>query len=679
MNKNVDTIRYDALCDIRINDLKFEFNDDDNIFIKSYFLNNNDKIVPESSLYDKSEGDDYTIKPLMDELVVELWNLIFDSKYHINSLYEINDVAPKFIQYYEFKYPYNFGSNDSDNIRYMTAFSRSGLFGIQSPSSSRSARLSMVKVLESHYNSNIFGREYYFKFLKDAIEKVSMIPNIMDMGYHTLLISSRQSSSSIKGDKRKYRDYLFENTLDDIINESWKSDFSYSAGTRLDRRGKYRLVCSYNAAVRALDHMINAGQYNLFNPKDGIYRNYVTEGLSTKIMWKKMKQMTSNKDFHVICTDYSGYDTQFGPNDYLNISYLLNKHRMNDSKFIDIWEPYRRFMLQPKILLKNTAEGDEVILPFYLTLASGLKGTHSIENLMGIMVHRDMHRKGINIHRLLVNGDDQNALVSKHDVKNYHKYMEENGWNISVPKSLSGHEMSVWSKKWYSERMYPVNELSNIRSLTETEGAGLLDVEESKISSNYGTILKVCMNLLRLDIPMDKIINYINKLCNLDGININMNRIPVSLNEVKPMDEYDFENVNVPNGLLSQRRKLESIGMPYKILGASNYYNLLLGMWKNRKTIKTSPEVIEYYPRDTMLKFDAMYDYSLHDDVNIPYNLKNVIQNENESKETYTSRQFINSTSSYDGIITKTYYYYDLISLAVALNNRNETAWREIS
>jgi hypothetical protein len=46
--------------------------------------------------------------------------------------------------------------------------------------------------------------------------------------------------------------------------------------------------------------------------------------------------------------------------------------------------------------------------------------------------------------------------------------------------------------------MCPIGELGTIRSLTETEGHGLLDVETSKVAANYGAILKAGMTFIRL-------------------------------------------------------------------------------------------------------------------------------------------------------------------------------------
>jgi hypothetical protein len=49
------------------------------------------------------------------------------------------------------------------------------------------------------------------------------------------------------------------------------------AGTRIDRRGKYRLICSMDARMRILDYIINNGSYELCE-KGSMLGKYTTEG-----------------------------------------------------------------------------------------------------------------------------------------------------------------------------------------------------------------------------------------------------------------------------------------------------------------------------------------------------------------------------------------------------------------
>jgi len=158
-------------------------------------------------------------------------------------------------------------------------------------------------------------------------------PQVMEAPYHTLLQSSRQSSSSILGERRKYRDFIFDNSFEDVLNHLKINGTTYAliAGTRSDRRGKYRLICSNDARIRILDHMLTHGSYEIFDARYGFARNNSCEGLSISESYPKMRQMVTKDNIVSACTDYEGYDSQFGPNDYARLTYELNYHRRSDS------------------------------------------------------------------------------------------------------------------------------------------------------------------------------------------------------------------------------------------------------------------------------------------------------------------------------------------------------------
>lgn len=62
----------------------------------------------------------------------------------------------------------------------------------------------------------------------------------------------------------------------------------------------------------------------------------------------------------------------------------------------------------------------EIILPIYYTLGSGLKGTHSYENICGYATHRRFSRKyGMKIPLFKTNGDDQNSKILRSEVNKY--------------------------------------------------------------------------------------------------------------------------------------------------------------------------------------------------------------------------------------------------------------------
>uniref|UniRef100_A0A2V0RJK0 Uncharacterized protein n=1 Tax=viral metagenome TaxID=1070528 RepID=A0A2V0RJK0_9ZZZZ len=124
--------------------------------------------------------------------------------------------------------------------------------------------------------------------------------------------------------------------------------------------------------------------------------------------------------------------------------------------------------------------------------------------------------------------------------------------------------------------MFPLSELSTIRSLTETEGKSSTDVVDSKFSSNYGTILRITMGLLRFSESDKLAIKYMNMMCDLVGVD--PSRIPVHIN--KDINEVDViqKKFDVPKGLLSERSTLEQMSLPYKLIGTDNLYELLFAM-----------------------------------------------------------------------------------------------------
>jgi len=256
--------------------------------------------------------------------------------------------------------------------------------------------------------------------------------------------------------------------------------------------------------------------------------------------------------------------------------------------------------------------------------------------------------------------------------------MSDEKFEISQKKSLMGHKLSVWSKKWFSYDMAPISELGTIRSITETEGKGIIDVHESKVASNYGAILKLLQTMIRMDIP-DKIVRWWSvKMCNFGSLKFRHDAIPVSLNEVLE-DKESYTKSGVPEGLKSERVILESMDLPYNIFNSPNTFEMLLSTWRRSHSVNTTPTSIKYYPKGTTLHLKAFHDYAIHDDSNIPYHLKNLMLPENESQQDYSSRQFINCSGSFDGPVNTTFTYIDIVSLAHALVERDKQAWRMIS
>lgn len=673
-----DQSRYDNIIKLRKSDLSYEFSYDDCLFMMNSGITDVKRPLPISSLTTiKAITDDmYTTKPMMDSLVVEIWNELYPNKYRISTLEDLSDAAETFVRDYESNFPDGVGASESDHIRFVNAFAKSSWIGVQSASSSRSARDSIVKGLSAHNDSRVSGRPEMIELLYDVFNHISENPDVMEMDYHTLLLSSKQSSSSIPGEKRKFRDFLFDHSFDDIMNSLRVDpiDFCFVAGIRLDRRGKMRLIFSMMASIRALDHILNAGSYNLFNHKSGFLRKHTTEGMRMSQMWKRMRSLVSTDKYASVCTDYSAYDAQFALSDYTNLFRALNSHRKNDPRYAESYQMLLNWLNQPKSLVRRGLVVENII-DYVHTLASGLKGTHSYENLWGIATHRDMIRKGIDIRDFIVNGDDQNCLVSRSYLKAYERYMADSKFEISSKKSLMGHTLSVWSKRWCAIGFAPMFELGTIRSLTETEGKGILEVHDSKVSSNYGAILRVLIVLIRMNKPIKTVEWWARKLCNFGTLKFDYKRVPVSLNEIKINDLDIISKYGTPRGLLSERSKLEAIDLPYNLFRANNTFDMLKKTWQLSRSIDSEPAKIEYYPEGMVLEFKSVHDYAIHDDSNVPYHLKDLISSSRESQTEYTSRQFINCTGCYDGPLNQTFKYNDMISLAHALVQRDKLAW----
>lgn len=100
----------------------------------------------------------------------------------------------------------------------------------------------------------------------------------MDGGYIVVLINAKISSSSIPGGG-SFRDYVLNNTLDDILSQRDRLLLFIHLRTRSDRRGKYRLAYSFDGRPRVIDYLLNNGSYHLCEG-DGILARFTTEGSS---------------------------------------------------------------------------------------------------------------------------------------------------------------------------------------------------------------------------------------------------------------------------------------------------------------------------------------------------------------------------------------------------------------
>jgi hypothetical protein len=74
-----------------------------------------------------------------------------------------------------------------------------------------------------------------------------------------------------------FRDFVLTTTLDEIMSDLHLVPYVIYLGTRIDRRGKYRVICSLDARFRVIDFILNNGSYHLCEG-DGILSKYTTEG-----------------------------------------------------------------------------------------------------------------------------------------------------------------------------------------------------------------------------------------------------------------------------------------------------------------------------------------------------------------------------------------------------------------
>jgi hypothetical protein len=619
--------------------------------------------VLNNSVPPKLEFED---KPLSDMVTISLWNEIFPN----DKIVKMSDIKHRSSDIVE-----RIGlhpSTESEFIQFVTAFSSSSMYGIQNPFKSKYAYNSMIKTLEAHTNPTIISKEWLIRNLHDVHPYLNRHRHIMAKTYADVCLHAKMSSTSMKN-QPKYRDFILENRLDDLINMAMNvPDYCLYLGTRSDRRGKFRAICSNSGPIRAIDFLVNNGSYELCS-HGNLLSYYTTEGYDNKRMWEELVVMSQRDGYSLVCLDFSGYDTQISLFEYYLISKELNRHRINDKKFKIIFEIFEDWLLQPKPLVVRNGDDREVVIDYYRTLASGLHGTHSFENLIGISTCRQSESIGINIKRFWTNGDDQNALVKNDNLNDYISFMEDH-FDISWSKSLVGSSMGVWGKLWFTSVYHPAWEIGTFRSIWEREKGSNEFVEESKVLNNYCKIIQIAVTLIRLELTESRVRDWIDFLCDQEGVNLKSYLIPKRLQLLRQSSEKRLNRESDPKGLKSAKEDLLSRTYRFHHLGSNNYYEMLSSMYSNRKYFTLDVEEIEYYREGTKLSIMANYDYSvLRDDV--PFVLSNIIPSRRDPDEIEFVRDVLQSTKSYDGSVAKTYFYHDMYTLARSINERNKDAW----
>jgi hypothetical protein len=379
----------------RLNDPTFEFSRHDKYIIEKAYKNSYNKYVSDHSMLLKGHAPKtlFDSKLVSDDIAVKLWNTIFTHEFAVDYIGDVKEAGNEYIKWLDKLRPGGFGATEAENIRYVTASSSSSFLGVQNPSKSSFALNSMHKTLESHTNPEIIHKPWLIENLKFVSKHLSDMPHIMDRDYGDICMNAKMSSASTRG-HNYYRDYVFENTYDDMLNHM-RNDllFFIFAGSRSDRRGKYRLICSFEAAFRIADYLINNGSYELCEG-EGLLSNFTTEGYNNKRMWPELVKMSRRGNYSMVCIDYKGYDTQIGLDEYLAISEMLNDYRLDDEEFKPLFDRYKVWMTQPKPLVTRNIDSYEVLISNYRTLASGLHGTPPLRHRIVLRrVRRHLRRQ----------------------------------------------------------------------------------------------------------------------------------------------------------------------------------------------------------------------------------------------------------------------------------------------
>jgi hypothetical protein len=591
-------------------------------------------------------------------------------QYSVRSINDIKDRADKFVEDVNRMDPGGYNLSESDLIRFITAFSVSSFFGIQNPKYSAFSYDSMVKTLKSHANPRIIKKTWLISNLDDARQILLNNPYLMQKDYADLMMNAKVSSSSMDGYK-DYREFVFNNDIQSIISIASKTSYEIYVGTRIDRRGKFRLICSFNGAIRAIDYVLNNHSYDLCHG-DSIYGVYTTEGYDDQKLWTELAIMAKRGDYVLICLDYSGYDTQISLDEYIEISRHINPNT-GDITRESMKSIFYDWLSQPKSLLAKGSGGNEVLLGLYKTLASGLHGTHSFENLIGISTYRQAVNMGIRTNYFKTNGDDQNIKVHKLDVEEYLKFISQY-FIISEVKSLIGHKLGVWSKLWFGEGFHPAWEIGTFRSIWEREKGDVDLVEPSKLLSNYAKVVQTIIMLIRSRVHMSHIISWTIDLCESCYPIIDPYRIP------KFLTNYDIIKVGKhtkpePAALRRHRRLLESKNFDMHILGATDFYTLFKSMYCNNYRFDFNVKRVEYHPYGTILRFERGFDYSINPSKYVPFMFRKLVKPSVITRDRRFCLDILSATKSYCGPVQYEFEFTNIFELAVAINDRNRLSW----
>lgn len=286
---------YANYCDIRSRRPSFKFDNVEMIKLDMAVSNIELKLNDDLRILQmRSDATDYEILDCHN-YGVNLWNEIFDDNFHINSIDEIKRVSSEYISFMDDAKTYGSGFNEVDAIRYVTAQSSSSFIGIQNPKLSKFAMNSMKNTISGHLNPKTYYRPWLLENMGFIRDHVKYNSHVMDKSYADICMSARNSSSSMRS-KGSFRDVVLRIPYSDlkhsILSGSETISYNIVAGTRSDRRGKFRLICSFHGYFRVIDYMLNNGSYGICEG-NGPLALYTTEGFNNERMWPQLVRMSS--------------------------------------------------------------------------------------------------------------------------------------------------------------------------------------------------------------------------------------------------------------------------------------------------------------------------------------------------------------------------------------------------
>jgi hypothetical protein len=619
-------------------------------------------------------ADMFESKEPNDTYAMRYWNTIFPKPFNVNSLEDIKPAGSDYVKWMDTRCPGGAGATEAEMILYGIAHSCSSFLGIQNPRKSKFAHDSMASTLEAHADPSFKDRPWLLSNLKGLFKHVND-HRLMDRTYGDVCLVARTSSSSIRG-HGSFRDYVLEHPLEVIIGNAVNENIPLIiyAGTRSCRRAKYRLIFSFDANFRVIDYLLVNGSYDLCSHR-GPLAKFTTEGFNSYQMWIQLALMSDrSQGYSMVCLDYKGYDSQISMIEYLDIVLELNRYRANDPIYSKLLYWYEDWMRQPKPVITRGSDADSILLTNCRTLASGLHGTHSLENIIGISTMLEARRRGIIIPNFWSNGDDQNAKVKTIHLAKYINFIEQH-FDVSWGKSLINHRLAIWGKLWFASDIHPFWEIGTLRSIWEKEGGETSFVDSSKFQANYCKIVQTIIIMMRLDIPRHIIESWMCDICS--EAEIDPFRIPIELNNLKTTVSSSTRSKD-PRGLLSVKAELMSKTYRLKSMNASNYYDMINSMYAKRAFFDQNVDEVEYYPKNQIFTFSRGVDYSRMVPDDVPWVYRNIYSGEHYSIEEKLSRDLLQGTRSFDGPCSLDFTYYDMLSLAESLNSRNKASWNYV-